>query len=113
MKSLIVLAVCFLSCPIFLSAQRSVENQPSPVAIGNGTGAMGNGRETAVLVGKVTLNGNAALPQNANVVLECGATEPRAHGFSDSKGNFSITVAATWCSIRFLKITAFPSALRP
>jgi len=53
---------------------------------------MGNGRQTAVLVGKVTLEGNAALPQNANVVLECGATEPRAHGFSDSKGNFSITV---------------------
>lgn len=56
---------------------------------------MGNGRGTAVLVGKVTLEGNAVLTQNANVILECGATEPRAHAYSDTKGNFSIAVTVT------------------
>jgi len=92
MKLWIVLAVCFLSCPVFLYAQRAADTQPSTIAIGNGAPAMAASKATAVLIGKVTVDGNAALPQSANVVLECGATEPRAHGYSDSKGNFSIAV---------------------
>jgi tetratricopeptide (TPR) repeat protein len=72
--------------PVLVSAQltgipQSAETQPQG----------GAGQTMTVLMGKVAAEGGSAPPEKATVILEC-ADETRAHGYSDLKGNFSITV---------------------
>jgi tetratricopeptide (TPR) repeat protein len=52
----------------------------------------GAGQTMTVLMGRVSAEGGSAPPEKATVILEC-ADEARAHGYSDAKGNFGITVA--------------------
>jgi tetratricopeptide (TPR) repeat protein len=54
----------------------------------------GSGQTMTVLMGKVAAEGGSAPPDRATVILEC-ADEAQAHGYSDVKGNFSITVGVT------------------
>jgi len=51
----------------------------------------GAAQTMTVLMGRVAAEGGSAPPEKATVILEC-ADETRAHGYSDLKGNFSITV---------------------
>jgi tetratricopeptide (TPR) repeat protein len=72
--------------PVLVSAQltgipQSAETQPQG----------GAGQTMTVLMGRVAAEGGSAPPEKATVILEC-ADETRAHGYSDLKGNFSITV---------------------
>ena len=51
----------------------------------------GMGQTMTILTGRVAAEGGSAPPEKATVILEC-ADETRAHGYSDLKGNFSITI---------------------
>jgi tetratricopeptide (TPR) repeat protein len=72
--------------PLLVSAQLTEMPQA------NGTQPQsGMGQTMTILTGRVAAEGGSAPPEKATVILEC-ADETRAHGYSDLKGNFSITI---------------------